>query len=319
MWRYKMNNNLQHKHTLGHLIALLTILLWGTTFISTKVLLAYFEPVEILIFRFIIGFTALFLVCPRRLKKTTARQEVFFAAAGLCGICLYYLLENIALTFTLASNIGVIVSVSPFFTALLTHLLLKGEEGLKKSFFIGFLFAMAGIFLLSTGGTGVALNPAGDLLALLASVVWAFYSVLTKKIAEFGYHIILTTRRIFFYGILFMIPAMFFFDFHLKLNRFSNPVCLINILFLGLGASALCFVTWNFSVRALGPVKTSVYIYMIPVITVCASVLILHETITLTAALGILLTLAGLFLSEQGLGLEKIQKWLKLKKNKTNT
>lgn len=314
-----MKNDSRHKHTLGHLAALLTILLWGTTFISTKVLLAYFAPVEILIFRFIIGFAALFLACPRRLKGTTVRQELFFAAAGLCGICLYYLLENIALTFTLASNIGVIVSVSPFFTALLTHLLLKGEDKLKKSFFVGFVFAMAGIFLLSTGGSKVALNPAGDLLALLASVVWAFYSVLTKKIAEFGYHIILTTRRIFFYGILFMIPAMFLFDFRLDLSRFSNPVCLFNILFLGLGASALCFVTWNFSVKALGPVKTSVYIYMIPVITVCASVLVLHERINLAAGLGILLTLAGLFLSEQGLGLEKIKKWLEFKKNKTNT
>ena len=89
---------MEHKITRGHLSALITIVIWGTTFISTKVLLVDFQPVEILFFRFIIGMAALLIACPRRLKGTNARQEVVFAAAGLCGICLYYLLENNALT-----------------------------------------------------------------------------------------------------------------------------------------------------------------------------------------------------------------------------
>ncbi len=98
----------------GHLTALLTVVIWGTTFISTKVLLNDFLPVEILIVRFVIGFGALWLACPHTLKNTGARRELTFAAAGLCGICLYYLLENIALTYTMASNVGVIISVAPF-------------------------------------------------------------------------------------------------------------------------------------------------------------------------------------------------------------
>ena len=81
--------------TAGHLSALLTIIIWGTTFISTKVLLASFQPVEILFFRFVMGLLALLVVYPRRLKGTNRQQELTFAAAGLCGICLYYLLENI--------------------------------------------------------------------------------------------------------------------------------------------------------------------------------------------------------------------------------
>ena len=116
-----MNN----KAATGHLSALITILIWGTTFISTKVLLSDFQPVEILFFRFIIGLLALFLIYPRRLQGTTLRQEFTFATAGLCGICLYYLLENIALTYTMASNVGVIISVAPFFTAILSHLFLN--------------------------------------------------------------------------------------------------------------------------------------------------------------------------------------------------
>lgn len=289
---------MENKSTTGHLSALLTIMIWGTTFISTKVLLADFQPVEILFFRFVLGLLALLLVFPRRLQGTTRMQECTFVAAGLCGICLYYLLENIALTYTMVSNVGVIISVAPFFTAILTHLFLKGEEKLRANFFLGFVVAMAGIFLISFNGRNLQLNPTGDVLALLAALVWACYSVLTKKISSYGYHTILTTRRVFFYGVLFMIPALFLFDFQLELSRFTNPVSLFNIIFLGLGASALCFVTWNFAVKVLGAVKTSVYIYMVPVITVTTSVLILHERITLLSGIGILLTLAGLFLSE---------------------
>lgn len=283
----------------GHLSALLTIIIWGTTFISTKILLGDFQPVEILFFRFVMGLLVLLAVYPHRLKDTTRKQEFIFAAAGLCGICLYYLLENIALTYTMASNVGVIISVAPFFTAILTHLFLKEEEKLRSNFFFGFVVAMFGIFLISFQGAKLELNPVGDLLALLAALVWAGYSVLTKKISSFGCNIILTTRRVFFYGILFMIPALLLFDFRLELSRFAGPVYLFNLIYLGFGASALCFVTWNFAVKALGALKTSVYIYMVPVITVITSVLILHEEITVLSVAGMLLTLAGLYLSER--------------------
>lgn len=282
----------------GHLAALFTILVWGTTFISTKVLLTAFQPVEILFFRFVLGLAALLAAYPHPLKGTTAKQELIFAAAGLCGVCLYYLLENVALMYTMASNVGVILSVAPCFTALLSRLVLKGEEKLGIRFFAGFGVAMAGIVLVSLNGSSLQLNPVGDLLALLAAFVWACYSILTRKIAGFGFHTILTTRRVFGYGILFMIPALFLFGFRLDLGRFANVPYLLNLLFLGLGASALCFVTWNAAVKLLGAVKTSVYIYLVPVITVAASVLILQEPFTWMTGAGIVLTLAGLLLSE---------------------
>jgi len=292
---------MKNKKTLGHLAAMLTIVIWGTTFISTKILLVDFKPVEILFLRFVMGFLALLAAYPRRLKTAGIKQELTFAAAGLCGICLYYLLENIALTFTMASNVGVIISVAPFFTAILAHFFMKSEEKLRVQFFVGFIAAIIGIILISLNGSKLKLNPIGDLLALLAAVVWACYSILSKKISSFGYHVILSTRRTFLYGIIFMIPTLFFFDFHMDLSRFANITYLLNILYLGLGASALCFVTWNFAVKQLGAVKTSVYIYMVPVITVITSVLILHEKLTLFAVLGMVLILAGLFLSENKL------------------
>lgn len=282
----------------GHLFSLFTIFIWGTTFISTKILLKAFTPIEILFIRFVIGYFALLALYPHRLKVKERKQELYFAGAGLCGITLYFLLENIALTYTLASNVGVIISIAPFFTAIFAHLLLAGEK-MRAQFFIGFAVAVGGIFLISFNGSSqLKLNPMGDILAVLAAVVWAIYSVLTKKISGYHYHTISVTRRIFFYGLLFMMPVLFIFKFEPNIDQIIKPVNLFNIIFLGFGASAICFVTWNYALKILGAVKTSVYIYMVPVITVITSVLILHETITGTAVLGILLTLAGLFISE---------------------
>ena len=162
---------MERKQLGGHFSALVTVLIWGTTFISTKVLLADFAPVEILFLRFVMGFAALYLAAPRKMEKASRRQELTFATAGLCGVCLYYLMENIALTYTMASNVGVIVSVSPFFTAILSRIILK-EEKLHARFFLGFVVAMAGIALISFNGAAMKLNLTGDFLALMAALMW---------------------------------------------------------------------------------------------------------------------------------------------------
>lgn len=290
----------------GHLAAFVTILIWGTTFISTKVLLGVFTPIEILMIRFLIGYLALWCVRPHRLEVKDKKQEWYFAAAGLCGITLYYLLENIALTYTLASNVGVIISIAPFFTAIFAWLFLHDKRpGIR--FFLGFFIAMAGIMLLSFGkDANLQINPAGDLLGIAAAVIWAAYSIITKKISSFGYNTILSTRRIFFYGLIFMLPILPFIDFYVDIQDIVNRTMLLNLVFLGLGASALCFVTWNTAVKHLGSVKTSVYIYMVPVITAVTSALILHEKITKAAVCGIALTLTGLFLSEKRTGKKEV-------------
>lgn len=282
----------------GHLAALFCTLVWGTTFISTKVLLRDFSPIEILFFRFALGFTALWLACPHALRLTERKQEWLFAGAGLAGVTLYFLLENIALTHTFASNVGVIVAVSPFFTALLSFWLLKAEKpGLN--FFLGFASAIAGIGLISfSGSTQLQLNPLGDLLAVLAGLAWSFYSILTRKILALGYKSLQVTRRCFFYGLLFMLPCLPFMNFHWDLARFGAFVNWSNVVFLGLGASALCFVAWTFAIKRLGAVQSSVYIYLVPVVTVITAALILQERITGMAALGTALTLAGLVVSE---------------------
>ncbi|MNI72294.1 putative amino-acid metabolite efflux pump [compost metagenome] len=143
------------------------------------------------------------------------------------------------------------------------------------------------------------LNPLGDLLALLAPAVWAIYSVLMRKISKFNHHPIGATRRVFWYGLIAMLPCLFLFEFRFGLDRFRSISNMTNLLYLGLGASALCFVTWNRVVGILGAVKTSVYIYIVPVVTVAASALILHEKITWATLTGAALTLTGSYISER--------------------
>lgn len=293
------------KTTTGHIAAMITIVIWGTTFISTKILLVDFTPIEILFFRFLLGLLVLIIVYPKRLKLKDRKQELTFAAAGLCGICLYYLLENIALTYTMASNVGVIISIAPFFTAVLSHIFMKTEERLKAQFFVGFFVAMVGICLISFNGRELELNPIGDILAVVAALVWSVYSLLTRKISSYGYNTVQTTRRIFTYGIVFMLPFLFVFDFNLDIQKVVKPEYALNLIYLGIGASALCFVTWNYAVKMLGAVKTSVYIYMVPVITVATSVIVLKEKITWVSAIGTIFTLIGLFLSESRLKIKK--------------
>ncbi len=293
-----MSNTADNNLKIGHLVALMTIFIWGTTFISTKVLLENFTPVEILLFRFVMAYAALWAICPRVMKNVTLYKECVFAAAGLTGICLYYLLENIALTMTWASNIGVIITMSPFFTAILTRVFLREQGTLGWNFFLGFLTAVFGVGLISFNGAAFELNPFGDFLALAAAVVWACYAVLTKKMADFGYSTVACTRRTFFWGILFMLPTPMIFEFQWGLERLLDGVSLLNLLYLGLGASALCFVSWNYAVKVLGTVKTSVYIYLVPVVTVLTAFLILGEPLTWMSVTGCVLTIVGLVISQ---------------------
>lgn len=283
----------------GHLVALATIIVWGVTFISTKVLLADFTPVEILLLRFLLGWIALWLVCPHALAVRNRRDEALFALAGLSGVTLYFLLENMALTLTFASNVGVIVAVAPFFTALLAWRLL-GDARPGGSFMLGFVVAIAGIACISRSGSEFALNPAGDGLALLAALSWAIYSILVRMLAARGYGSLRATRRIFFYGLVCMLPILPVTGLSFQAADLLRPVNAANLLFLGLCASALCFVTWTFSVRRLGAVRAALYIYLVPVVTVLTSIAVLHERVTWLSGAGMALALTGLLISEWG-------------------
>ncbi len=292
-----------------HLVALFTVFAWGTTFVSTKVLLANFSPLWILLIRFAIGFCALCLIRPHILHLEQRKHELLFAAAGLSGIAAYYLLENVALVFTTATAVGVIVAAAPLFTGILSALL-GNRSALNWRFFCGFALAMGGLLVVSAGtgnedsiATFGSFSLFGDLLALLAALVWAVYSILVKRIAEAGYETVASTKRIFLWGLALIVPATLLCGGPLPpgeaLLDWQN---ISNLLFLGLVASAACFATWGTSVKHLGPTVSTTYIYLVPAITATASVLILGEPMDLLIVAGLAMTIAGLLLSQHNSG-----------------
>ena len=288
---------MKSKNLAGHLAAAFTVTVWGATFISTKILLRHFTPVEILLLRFVLGLAALWAASPKPMKIESRRHELYFAGAGLSGLVLYYLCENIALNYGDASIIGVMVASAPLFAGIFSAIMCKTR--LRPGFFIGFVVALSGLSLIALhGGDSGHVQPLGAVLALCGAISWGVYSNLTRLISECGYPTLGTTRRIVTYGVVFMLPAAVLMGFRPQAVLTLDGVGLVNLLFLGLGASALCFFIWNYAVGMLGPVKTCVYIYASPVVTVVLAALILHERMDAWAVLGTVLVLAGLVVSE---------------------
>lgn len=281
----------------GHGLALLTTLIWGLTFISTKVLLRSFTPTEILLIRFVLGYIVLKLLRPHMLHLENLQQEFLYAMCGLTGVTLYYLLENYALYNTLASNVGILVSTAPLMTVLLSFVLSGGKMPLRQTFLIGLVIAFSGILVINLNGAKLQLNPKGDFLTLGAAFSWAVYSILLNKVNGLHHPTLLNTQRIFFWGILFMIPFAAANGFSPDPALLIQPVNLLNLLFLSVLACAVCYVMWNRAANILGSVRINVYIYLDPVISVVASALILGEPVTKLSVLGTCLILSGLVIS----------------------
>lgn len=240
----------------GHFAAAFTILVWGSTFISTKILLYQFGPVEILILRFLLGWLFLWLIRPLKFTTVNRKHEFLFALAGLTGVTMNYLLENIALMHTQASNLAVIVSTAPLFVGIFAFITMGYH--LKWNFFCGFVFSMIGIFQISFQNIkDVHLHLSGDLIGIGIAIVWGVYSILMERIGKFGFDNILVTRRIFFYGILFMIPFTGFFESFENISLWMKPKNLALILYLGMIACAVSYMTWNYAIRVIGSVKAN--------------------------------------------------------------
>ncbi len=290
---------MKNKTLLGHLLAFITIFIWGTTFVSTKILLRDLSPIEILFYRFIIAYAILWVIYPRFHKIKSAGEELLFLSLGLSGVTMYFLVENMALDYTYASNVGLIVSMSPISTAIAAHLFTRDEK-FRPNLVWGFLMAISGIFLVVFNGRFVLkLNMAGDLLALLSALTWTVYSVLLKKV-DHSHSPLLVVRKTFFYGLLAITPMLFVFKADLKTAGALSLTVALNVLFLGFAASALCFVMWNTTVRFIGTVKANNYIYLVPLITMVTSMLVLHEKVNWLMCLGGALILSGVYVAEKG-------------------
>lgn len=285
---------------IGHLYALLCVSVWGTTFITSKVLLDDFVPVQVALYRFGVAYMAIGFMSKGRMKWQGLKGEVLFLLAGLMGVTLYLLAENSALTYTTAANVSVIISATPFLTGIVSWLFFKGEK-ISVQFCMGFALAVGGICLISyNGASQLSLNPLGDLLTVVAALCWAFYCNILILISKKKEPILQTTRRIFFYGVITLLPASFFFDANWTITVFRDkPSVILSFLYLGVLASAICFVSWSKAVEKLGAKRAAQYIYLNPIITLIASAIILSEPTNATTYIGVTLTLGGLILSSR--------------------
>ncbi|MEG1548437.1 MAG: DMT family transporter [Clostridia bacterium] len=284
----------ERSRVIGHVLSIITILIWGSTFICTKLLFEVVTPIQILVLRFGIGYVACCVVQPKWTKPN--RDEWCFLLLGVAGCSLYSLLENTALTMTSASNVSIIVTTAPILTAILAHFLTKDEK-LRRSIIVGSLIAFLGAVLVIYNGSFVLkLNPIGDLLSVLAALCWAIYSVALKKVVN-KYGDIFITRKVMFYGFVTSIPMMIIEGAPFSFSVFTMPKMLFCILFLGLLGSCLCYIFWHNAIKRLGLITTSNYIYVIPFITVVVAAIVLGEKIELIGILGAVLIICGVIVS----------------------
>ena len=279
----------------GHLIALATICVWGSTFIFSKTLLDVFTPVQIMLLRFFVAYAVLWCMYPKT-EKTTARDNLGIFFMSLFADTVYFLCENNALRYTLASNVSILVASAPIWTAVLAHFFIKGNK-LRKNTVYGSLIALVGVALVVFNRTVVLkFNPFGDMLSMAAAICWALYSVMiTHYVHRFSSFFLM--RRMTFFAILTTLPLAFFMgELNMPLYEFADPHKLFCIAFLGIFGSGISYVTWNIATRRLGIVKVNTYIYVNPFVTLVTGALFLHEPITLMSVIGALLIICGVII-----------------------
>lgn len=280
-----------------HFLAFLTVLIWGVTFVSTKYLTDSLSSLEILYIRYLIAYAALWIICPRFFGFTNLKHELMMFFAAMSGAAIYQYLENVSVCYTTPASVSFITATAPIFTALLAHKYL-GEK-LSAKLFLGMAVSVAGIFLICFGDSKtVETGLLGDMIIFFSIWLWAVYSVLIKKISAFGYPGFLVTRRLFFYSVIAMTPFMAVTGDPERLKSVLRPEIFINLLFLGILASAVCFATWNRSVEKLGATTTSKYLFVSPIITLLAQAIVYRGAVGTAALVGMAVTLIGVGITE---------------------
>ena len=285
-----------------HIVAFVVVAIWGSTFVFTKLLLlGGLTAAQIFMLRFIIAYVLLLVYCLIRGIRWVAdswRDELLMAALGVVGGSLYFLTENSAMNYTTTTNTSIIVSLCPLFASAIIGLFYKSER-LSRLQAFGMVMAAAGVIVVVMNGHFVLhLSPRGDALAFAACLCWAVYSLLMIP-ANARYDTVFITRKVFFYGLLSMIPYYIMYpglNLHLL---FTHPQLMWNLLFLGSVASMLCFLTWTWVLKQLGAVVATSYVYLNPVTTIVFAWFLLGEQITLWFILGTLFILLGMYLADR--------------------
>lgn len=283
------------KNYIYHLVAVITVAVWGLTFISTKVLIGHgLSPQEIFLLRFLIAYLGIWFISSRKLFADNWKDECWLFLGGITGGSFYFFAENTALEITLTTNVAFIVCTAPLLTTILSLWIYKKEKA-ARGLMGGSLLALVGVALVVYNGNFVLkISPLGDFLSLLAAFSWAFYSLIMKKMSN-RYSVTFITRKIFFYGVLTILPTFSVRPWQFDIVRLLEPAVLFNLFFLGVLASLVCFAVWNVVLKKLGTIQASNYIYLNPLFTLAGSAFLLGEQLTIVALIGAMLILGGVY------------------------
>ena len=294
MTQFKKNSDFWY-----HVAAFAMIMVWGISFLNTRVLLdAGLTPTEIFVARFTIAYISLLAIGRFKVRFTGWRDELLFVVCGIAGGSAYFIAENTALELTLISDVAVLVSIAPLTTALMGAIFYR-DERITLLTGVGMVIAFLGSVLLALkDGFVWGDSVLGDVLAMLAAFVWAFYSMALKKLNK-SYSTLFITRKLFFYGVLSALPLLAWQDTHMDWDILKQPPVWGNLLYLGLICSMAAYFIWGITVKRIGAVRASNYFYLSPIISMIAAAIWFGERTNAVAYAGCALILAGVIIAEK--------------------
>jgi drug/metabolite transporter (DMT)-like permease len=279
--------------------ALFAVIVWGASFVATKVALRTLHPDAVVWLRFTMGVVILgaAAAAKRQFRLPDRKDWAYLALLGFLGITFHQWLQSTALVTTQATTTGWIVSTIPVFMALLGWLVLK--ERLRWLGWAGIFLSAFGVLLVVTRGdlsvlTTGQFGTAGDFLVLVSALNWAVFSVLSRRGLE-KYPATLMMFYVMAFG--WMFSSVLFF-------ARGGPAQLgpvpwdgwAGIAFLGIFCSGLAYIFWYDALQSLPVAQTGAFLYLEPVVTVIVAAVILGEELTLVTLLGGVLILAGVWM-----------------------
>ena len=283
-----------------YLEALFAVVVWGCTFIATKIALREVSPASIVWLRFGIGLLILGMTVVLRKQFAWPKwKEVgYLVLIGFLGVTFHQWLQATGLITAQASVTAWIVATIPIFTALLGWFFLKEKLGPVR--ILGIVIASLGVLLVVSKGSLVSLvsgtfGTPGDFLILISAVNWAVFSVLSRR--GLASH---PPARMMFFVMLFGWMFAWIWLFGAGPGLVEVPQLTIagwiSILFLGVFGSGLAYIAWYDALEALPASQLGVFIYIEPLVTMIVAAIILAENVTIAAVVGGAVTILGIYL-----------------------
>ena len=283
-----------------HSIALVSMLLWGMSYIWSKMVFTFYSPLATIFFRLLISFVSLFLLIllTQRFEKIKKQDYWLFAVGALFNPFLYFIGENYGLKMVSASLSSIVVATIPLFAPFAAYYYFR--EKLKPVNLIGLILSFAGLLIIILKKDfSLNANPTGLLLLFLAVFSAVFYTIFLKKLTS-RYHPITIITWQNFLGALYFLPFFLYFETPTVFSTIPPWKVLGALLLLGVFASSMAYVLFAAVVKGLGVIQSSLYTNLIPVFTVIFAFFFLNEPLTINKLVGMLVVITGITLSESG-------------------